>query len=213
MQKDQTTDFFQEKQEGVQLSPKSLERFGENHQETISKKQFITSVRSKIIPITQIDTCSEDCIKDWNLQAVSPTMDQIEWKKCSKDVHSIIERYYNLNRSTDPNSEQNYELFHPVFTLSKTFKSDVKYGCSWHKSWILPTITISLNQHSSNRNNDLSYPNLFVKISACIIPEPEGSTDQFEDVGLEGINQEIPFSNGIAIFKKLKFRGTSKNHK
>jgi hypothetical protein len=106
------------------------------------------------------------------------------------------------------NFKNSYDLL-PAFAMNKPFKVDIKYKFNWHKSWTLPNITVSFNPHQLIQNYHITSKNLYTKISACIITQNTGC---FEDVGLDGRNKELSLVNGVATFKNLKFRQTSKKY-
>jgi hypothetical protein len=179
------------------------------------KKQFLTSDVTKVRPLvseySSLDTNDHINKGNSHMDLYIPIFEEFTWRKGSEDLHRAIEMYYNIKTSKISGTyelQKHYDLL-PAFVMNKPFKVDSKYKFNWHKCWTLPTITVSLNNDRLLSQIPLSPKKLIVKISACIKAQ---NGLGFEDVGLDGKNQELSLTNGLATFRNLKFRGTSKTH-
>lgn len=101
-------------------------------------------------------------------------------------------------------------LAHPKveITMEKNIIFDNSLGWNWHKSWILPMITVRLLNH---QDYDLEENKIFAKLFVVKAGLQETETFYLVDIGIKGENK-IYLKNNVASFNNLKFASTSYNN-
>lgn len=110
--------------------------------------------------------------------------------------------YLNLTPFQKPSSNTP----HPVIqiTMEKPLNFHPSLGWNWHKSWILPEITVKLSDSQSDSR-------VFVRV--FVVKAGLEYSDNFflVDIGVKGSNK-VYFQNQNAAFRNLKFSSTSYNN-
>lgn len=92
--------------------------------------------------------------------------------------------------------------------LEKNLIFDTNLGWNWHKSWILPAITVKINNLSELGLDDSQ---VFLKLFVVKAGLQETETFYLVDIGSLGEDKSF-FKNSTAVINNLKFSSTSYNN-
>ena len=96
-----------------------------------------------------------------------------------------------------------------VIEMEKTFRFDKKMGWNWHKSWILPTISIMISVIDKDTSQIHKCPtNLYLEIFAVKAIFDDYEDFHLQNVGLTGRTRSSVI-DGVAAFISQKFSTTS----
>ena len=96
--------------------------------------------------------------------------------------------------------------------MEKVFKWNKQFGWNWHKTWNIPTITISLTILDKFSMQELECPlNIEVNIFAVKLVANQANIIYFSAVPLKG-DATYKFVEGRVVIEGVKFDTTSYNH-
>ena len=96
--------------------------------------------------------------------------------------------------------------------MEKEFKWSPDFGWSWHKTWNIPTITVTLAMLDKNTMQELECPNnIEVNLYAAKLVTNQSNLIYFSSIPLKG-DTCYKFVEGRVTLEGIKFDTTSYNH-
>ena len=152
--------------------------------------------------------------KKESLEKEEEETDEWMWYPCDFIINEIIDGekvFRSLKPSVELVSDRQPERTINIalkVTMEKDFEHNDEEGWAWHKSWIIPTIKVSVITSTGRKANQLFPSSAFFQIRVVKASCKNPDRMFLLNVGVQGIST-IAASTGSAVFQGLKFLTTS----